>query len=262
MWLPQGVKGQPGEKVSPHFPLCPSARADASTPWTRGLSEAPAQPSRWHARGAELPAGPVGPQPLTPFPNSFHTSGWGLGIPGLSPKPPGEWVPAHPPAPPPGPPAEAACACAWSSDSGPRAVTLPRGKEHSPCFEWDAASCPLPAGTAWVLLSEHHHLSSHLLHTPSSSFCCPPHHTEPLCVTLNPELGSSRQLGLRLRCWAHTASVCGVPTLCFSSSVRGQAAVHRLQGGQPHGYLGMGVRKKTWGLETWVGLGQVGECPE
>ena len=32
MWLPQGIKGQPGEKVSPHFPLCPSAPAFASTP--------------------------------------------------------------------------------------------------------------------------------------------------------------------------------------------------------------------------------------
>lgn len=109
----------------------------------------------------------------------------------------------------------------------PGALTLglgqspfPEAGRARPCSEWMRPPALLPAGTACVILSEHH-LSSHRFHTPSSSSCWPPHHTEPLCVTLNPGLGSSRQLGLRLRVLSPHTQCVSVPTLRFSSSIRG-----------------------------------------
>lgn len=128
MWLPQGVKGQPGEKVSPHFPLFPSAL------WTQGLSEAPAQPSRWHAHGAELPAGPAGPQPLTPSPNSFHTIRLGSWDSWAEPQASWQVGPPHQlrlPLPVPG---------ALTPDLRP--PPFPEARSIRPCLEWDAASCP------------------------------------------------------------------------------------------------------------------------
>lgn len=80
MWLPQGVKGQPGEKVSPHFPLCSFIPASASTSWTlggafRGPSSALLL---GHAGTTEVPAVLAVPsQPLTAlFPNSFRQETW------------------------------------------------------------------------------------------------------------------------------------------------------------------------------------------
>lgn len=70
MWLPQGVKGQPGEKVSPHFALHSSA--PVSSPWTLGdpsrgphLSNSPRPARRPQHSALTGSPGPVS-RPLTP----------------------------------------------------------------------------------------------------------------------------------------------------------------------------------------------------
>ena len=78
MWPPQGGKGQPGEKVSPHFPLRTGTPASASTSWTLGgASRGPHALLLAHRPQRSMPARPTLPsQPLTAqFPNSFHTIG-------------------------------------------------------------------------------------------------------------------------------------------------------------------------------------------
>lgn len=104
----KGPTRREGESTLSPLPFRPGHCVRPVDSW--GLSEAPAQPSRWHALRAELPAGPAGPQPLTPFPNSFHTIRLGSRIPGLSPKPLGEWV-SLPPSRPPHSPACCGCLC-------------------------------------------------------------------------------------------------------------------------------------------------------
>lgn len=176
MWLPQGIKGQPGEKVSPHFPLCPSASAFAPTPvGSLGPSRSP-QPSPPAGAQAKQSCQPglLCSRPLpAQFPSSFHTIGQGHGVPGLRLGP--RWPSGSPL------PAEAAWGLGAPIPSLGQSVALPRGKGHtSRCFLWDAAPCPPPsraqAGSFCQSITSHLRLcSTH----PSSSFCCPPHQVLP-----------------------------------------------------------------------------------